>query len=51
MTQIKMAPEDHKPAVNTPLPSAKDRPPGAKLDEVTSPTEIKKQERAAKPAL
>lgn len=41
MTQIKMAPEDHKP-VNAPSPQEKDKQPGVKPDEVMSPTEVKK---------
>jgi hypothetical protein len=41
MTQIKMAPEGDKPA-NPPSPSEKDKQSGAKPDEITSPTEVKR---------
>lgn len=41
MTQVKMAPEDNKPT-NAPSPTEKDKQPGAKPDEVKSPTEVKK---------
>jgi hypothetical protein len=42
MTQIRMAPENSKPAVNAPVPAQADKQPAAKPDAVTSPTEIKK---------